>query len=217
MNPRIFLIYTHFQYKSHVTHETTSRSVFAPHVINRGIRGRPDPKISSIGCGCTGERCVNKLMFILLKYINQDSCYNVRISFLSKLIPLLQSRKVPARYNVILFLTIHDPEEEVKTKVRLLLWKWHVSNWVIRLRRMCRLPSRSCPLVCRHLFLVIPMLSTFLLLAIKIQHLEMTFIRLLHLLAHHPDFSTSPEDMMDIAKFVWSVSSVSPLTICTDI
>lgn len=28
----------------------------------------------------------------------------------------------------------------------------------------------------------------------------MTFIRLLHLLAHHPDFSTVPEDLMDIAK-----------------
>ena len=47
----------------------------------------------------------------------------------------------------------------------------------------------------------IPYLLSFA-LAFKIQHLEMTFIRLLHLLAHHPDFSTSPEDMMDIAKFV---------------
>lgn len=37
---------------------------------------------------------------------------------------------MPARYNVILFLTIHDPEEEVKTKVSVAaLEEWHTSNW----------------------------------------------------------------------------------------
>ncbi|KAF8624977.1 hypothetical protein AX15_005612 [Amanita polypyramis BW_CC] len=108
------------------------------------------------------------LKFLRLAVVVQDSCYNVRISFLSKLIPLLQSRKVPARYNVVLFLTIHDPEEDVKIKA---------SSYVQAAIR--KLPA-----------------------SIKIQHLEMTFIRLLHLLAHHPDFSTSPEDLMDIAKYI---------------
>ncbi|KAF8726601.1 hypothetical protein AX14_007667 [Amanita brunnescens Koide BX004] len=106
--------------------------------------------------------------FLRLAVVVQDSCYNVRISFLSKLISRLQSRKLPPRYNVILFLTIHDPEEDVKTKA---------SSYVQA--AMKKLPA-----------------------AFKIQHLEMTFIRLLHLLAHHPDFSTSPEDMMDIAKYI---------------
>jgi len=106
--------------------------------------------------------------FLRLAVVVQDSCYNVRISFLSKLISLLQSRKLPARYNVILFLTIHDPEEDVKTKA---------SSYVQAAIK--KLPA-----------------------AFKMQHLELTFIRLLHLLAHHPDFSTSPEDMMDIAKYI---------------
>lgn len=86
--------------------------------------------------------------------IQQDSCYNVRISFLSKLISLLQSRKLPARYNVILFLTIHDPEEDVKTKVSCVLPGCGLGNRVIRLHRMCKPPSRNCPLVCRRLFLL---------------------------------------------------------------
>jgi predicted membrane channel-forming protein YqfA (hemolysin III family) len=32
--------------------------------------------------------------------------------------------------------------------------------------------------------------------------MEMIFIRLLHLLAHHPDFATSQEEMLDIAKYI---------------
>jgi sister-chromatid-cohesion protein PDS5 len=36
--------------------------------------------------------------------------------------------------------------------------------------------------------------------AIKVEHLEMIFIRLLHLLAHHPDFATTHDDLLDIAK-----------------
>jgi sister chromatid cohesion protein PDS5 len=70
--------------------------------------------------------------------LQQDSCYNVRISFLSKLISRLQSRKLPPRYNVILFLTIHDPEEDVKTKVSCVLPGSDIGNWVIRLHRMCK-------------------------------------------------------------------------------
>ncbi|KAF8634850.1 hypothetical protein AX17_004098 [Amanita inopinata Kibby_2008] len=106
--------------------------------------------------------------FLRLAVVVQDSCYNVRITFLSKLIPLLQPRKIPPRYNVIPFLTIHDPEPDVKLMA---------SSYVHTVLR--KLP-----------------------VAMKIEHLEMMFIRLLHLLAHHPDFSISPEDMVDIAKYV---------------
>lgn len=38
--------------------------------------------------------------------------------------------------------------------------------------------------------------------ALKLQSLEMTFIRLLHLLAHHPDFALTEENISDIAKYV---------------
>lgn len=55
--------------------------------------------------------------FLRLAVVVQDSCYNVRITFLNKLISLSQPRKLPPRYNVIPFLTIHDPEKDVRDKV----------------------------------------------------------------------------------------------------
>lgn len=33
--------------------------------------------------------------------------------------PLIHLRKLPSRFNVIMFLTVHDPEEELKAKVGL--------------------------------------------------------------------------------------------------
>lgn len=47
----------------------------------------------------------------------QDPCYNVRMEFLMKLFPLLTARKLPPRYNLIPFLTVHDPEADVKNRV----------------------------------------------------------------------------------------------------
>jgi sister-chromatid-cohesion protein PDS5 len=34
-----------------------------------------------------------------------------------KLFPLLTARKLPPRYNLIPFLTVHDPEADVKSRV----------------------------------------------------------------------------------------------------
>jgi sister-chromatid-cohesion protein PDS5 len=39
-----------------------------------------------------------------------------------KLFPLLTARKLPPRYNLIPFLTVHDPEADVKSRVSTLLW-----------------------------------------------------------------------------------------------
>lgn len=55
--------------------------------------------------------------FARLAVTIQDSCYNVRIAFLFKLLSLLQPRKLPPRFNVIPFLTVHDPEADVKSTV----------------------------------------------------------------------------------------------------
>lgn len=41
----------------------------------------------------------------------------------------------------------------------------------------------------------------------RVQHLEIMFIRMLHLLAHHPDFATSHDELLDIAKFVLQLAS----------
>ena len=39
-------------------------------------------------------------------------------------------------------------------------------------------------------------------LAMRLQQFELIFIRLLHLLAHHPDFAVNAESLPDLAKFV---------------
>ena len=51
--------------------------------------------------------------FILLAITIQDPCYQVRMTFVNKLIGLLTSRRLPTAYNVIPFLSIHDPEADV--------------------------------------------------------------------------------------------------------
>jgi len=55
--------------------------------------------------------------FLRLACVIQDSCFNVRLAFLTKVIALLQPRKLPPRFNVIPFLTVLDPEAETKTMV----------------------------------------------------------------------------------------------------
>jgi sister-chromatid-cohesion protein PDS5 len=44
------------------------------------------------------------------------------MEFLMKLFPLLTARKLPPRYNLIPFLTVHDPEADVKSRVSTVLW-----------------------------------------------------------------------------------------------
>jgi sister-chromatid-cohesion protein PDS5 len=56
---------------------------------------------------------------LLIFSVTQHPIYQVRISFLAKLISLLTPRKLPPRFNVIPFLTVHDPEADVKNTVRL--------------------------------------------------------------------------------------------------
>ncbi|KZP25702.1 ARM repeat-containing protein [Athelia psychrophila] len=106
--------------------------------------------------------------FVTLATTIQDSCYQVRLNFLTKLLTLVQPRKLDARFNVIPFLTVLDPEEEVKDKA---------SQYVIKATQT--LPTK-----------------------LKVDYFEAIFIRLLHLLAHHPDFSVAHEFLMDFAKYI---------------
>ncbi|RXW15368.1 hypothetical protein EST38_g10488 [Candolleomyces aberdarensis] len=106
--------------------------------------------------------------FLRLAVVIQDSCYNVRYLYLTKLMSLLQPRKIPAQFNIIPFLTVHDPETDIRALA---------STYVESAKK--RLPP-----------------------ALRVEHLEVIFIRLLHLLAHHPDFSTAHEDLLDIVKYL---------------
>ncbi|EIW77089.1 cohesin-associated protein Pds5 [Coniophora puteana RWD-64-598 SS2] len=106
--------------------------------------------------------------FVWLAITVQDPCYNVRAIFLTKLVLLLTPRKLPARFNIIPFLTVHDPEADVKT----------------RATAYVQFAVRSLP----------P--------SAKVESLELIFIRLLHLLAHHPDFSLEHENLQEMAKYI---------------
>ncbi|KAG9013484.1 hypothetical protein FRB94_002559 [Tulasnella sp. JGI-2019a] len=106
--------------------------------------------------------------FPLLAVMVQDSSFHVRSAFLNKLIGYLVSRKLDARFNVIPFLTAHDPEREIRDKAR-----WYISSFA----------RRGPP-------------------EIRVSNFEMIFVRLLHLLAHHPDFSTDAEGLADMSKYI---------------
>ncbi|KAF6757823.1 cohesin-associated protein Pds5 [Ephemerocybe angulata] len=106
--------------------------------------------------------------FLRLALVVQDSCYNVRFEFLTKLLGVVQPRRVPAMYNVIPFLTVHDPEADIRS-----IAAAYIEN----------AKKRLTP-------------------ALRVEYLELIFIRLLHLLAHHPDFSTTHDDLLDIAKYL---------------
>jgi len=106
--------------------------------------------------------------FPLLAITVQDACYQVRILFLHKLITLLSTRKLPPRFNIIPFLTVFDPEAEVKSTAKAYVVAAHHN-----------LPAQ-----------------------LRIENFEFIFIRLLHLLAHHPDFAVSEESLLDMGKYI---------------
>ncbi|KAF8999911.1 ARM repeat-containing protein [Hymenopellis radicata] len=52
--------------------------------------------------------------FEQLALVSQDTCYEVRFGFLTKVFAVLHYQKVPEVYNIIPFLTVHDPEVELR-------------------------------------------------------------------------------------------------------
>ncbi|KAL1759171.1 armadillo-type protein [Schizophyllum commune] len=51
---------------------------------------------------------------VRLAIVVQDTCYDVRHAFLSRMCVFGGLRKLPPRFNVIPFLTVHDPELDIK-------------------------------------------------------------------------------------------------------
>ena len=56
--------------------------------------------------------------FLDVALMIQDPCYEVREIFQDKLIRLVQGRKLPVRFNIIPFLTAHDPVDELRAKAK---------------------------------------------------------------------------------------------------
>ncbi|KIJ30528.1 hypothetical protein M422DRAFT_36533 [Sphaerobolus stellatus SS14] len=56
--------------------------------------------------------------FPLVALTIQDSCFQVRLGFLTKLVSYLSRKKTDPRFTVIVFLTAHDPEKEIREKAK---------------------------------------------------------------------------------------------------
>ena len=62
--------------------------------------------------------------------------------------------------------------------------------------------SRICQRVRYFYYDLLPQVETPSFTDLRLENFEMFFIRLLHLLAHHPDFAITEEAIQDIAKSV---------------
>ncbi|KAI0280430.1 armadillo-type protein [Russula aff. rugulosa BPL654] len=123
----------------------------------------------------------------LLAIMIQDPCYQVRDEFLRKFISLATHQQLPPHFNVIPFLTVHDPEVDIK----------HMAKAFVSLAYRAAPPS-SCLNACFRMIgkqcCAFP--------GVKMNHFEMIFVQFLHLLAHHPDFSLTQESVPDMAKYI---------------
>jgi sister-chromatid-cohesion protein PDS5 len=97
---------------------------------------------------------------------------------------------------MILLLVAHDPDEDIRTEVRLscssidpALTRWNKAAFFLTSR------ARRLPIAARQ------------------AQLEHPFVRLIHLLAHHPDFSgdaNAVDEIKEMAKYVPSPPSFLP-------
>jgi sister-chromatid-cohesion protein PDS5 len=143
--------------------------------------------------------------FPQLALMIQDTSFQVRYRFLTKLLGYLAQRKVDTRYSMVLFMTALDPEEEIKAKV-LSSWTKRFgvlanisSGFKLRQDLYGTLPSRQVVAINRfHLTL-----SHEVSVEARLAWFEMPLPRLLHLIAVHPDFSIDDsESLKDISEWV---------------
>lgn len=145
----------------------------------------------------TQDRSYNKGIiapsrFETLSHIAQDQTFEVRESFLRKVLTYLRHGRmlpgVAARFNMVLFLVAHEPEDDLKEAVL----------QFARSRR--RLPDReliSDPRSPSHVLIS----DNFGRAEERQTFWELPFVRLIHLLAHHPDLDFDGDDIdPDILK-----------------
>ncbi|KAI8996056.1 armadillo-type protein [Gaertneriomyces semiglobifer] len=100
----------------------------------------------------------------------QDPIYQVRNAFVETLLYALSDKAIPFNYTVISFLAAHEPELELKTKVK---------HFLMRVARQQRADD-----------------------TVQASLLEHLFVRFLHLLAHHPDFTTDKDDLQMFTAYI---------------
>ncbi|KAJ1957264.1 Sister chromatid cohesion protein pds5, partial [Dispira parvispora] len=100
----------------------------------------------------------------------QDTCFQVRFGYLTKLVAYLTQLRIPHRYLPAVFLVVFDPESEAKATVK---------TFVKRQLALPIIQDRFASLY------------------------EVMIARLLHLLAHHPDFRSDNNQVLHLfARYV---------------
>lgn len=128
------------------------------------------------------EKEIVRSKFLLMSVAVQDVAYSVRRIYLDKLVKYLARFKIPYHYNVYVFLTAHEPVPDITTSsqiyVQSMLRRQPPSELGIAVYTFANSNSEE----------------------VRLNAFEMIFYRLLHTLAHHPDFSSHPADIEATSK-----------------
>ena len=113
--------------------------------------------------------------FNSLALVAQDSLLPVRVSFLQRLRKYLGRQKLPQRFYTLPFLLAFEPNNSLKSDTV----TWIRSRTAQFHNLKTQQPASKANIV-----------------------MESVFARLLSLLAHHPDYSASAEDLIDFARYI---------------
>ena len=114
-------------------------------------------------------------MFNKLALLAQDSLLEVRSSFLQRLKKYISSSKLSQRFYTIPFLLAYEPIHSLQSDTT--TWIRSRTNFLHNLES--EQPNSKVALI-----------------------MESTFARLLSLLAHHPDYASTSEDLVDFARYI---------------
>ena len=132
--------------------------------------------------------------FNKLAEVAQDSLFPVRTSFLARLRKYLTAGKLPPRFYTIAFLLAFEPE--VKLKAEISTWLKSRMTYFVNLKAQQSLQGGTDAKKGS-----INKASTIL---------ESIFARLISVLAHHPDFADTKEDLIDFSRyFIFYLSNIA--------
>ena len=114
-------------------------------------------------------------IFNALALVAQDPILNVRTSFLQRLKKYLGRSKLPQRFYTLPFLLAFEPNHDLKSDI---------TTWIRSRASYLSLLKDQQPASKTNMIM------------------ESVFARLLSLLAHHPDYATSAEDLTDFARYL---------------
>ena len=133
------------------------------------------------------EALLDNLAFNKLAEVAQDPLFQVRASFMQRLKKYLTHNKIPPRFFTIPFLLAFEPDSIFKSETA--AWIKNRALFLSNLKpQVPTTPANGSKT---------PVIAT---KASTV--LEAVFARLISLLAHHPDYDSSPSDMVDFSRYI---------------